>query len=362
MKRTKDEVFRLSCRMPAEWEPHQTTWLVWPHNRADWDVKQSQAEWCYVEIVRHLITSERVAIVYKETKRKIKAERLLALAGISTEKIDSYVIPTNRSWIRDNGPIFVVSEDSARQQVAVTDWGFNGWGRYRAWSLDDALPARIAKAIDVRRVVAKRPAICGGGQVVLEGGSIDVDGRGLLLTTEQCLLGNKQIRNKGMGREELESTLSEYLGVTTVCWLQGGIVGDDTNGHVDDVARFVGPSTVIAASVSNNADENYSTLSENIKRLSRFRDGAGRQLDVINMPMPKPLRFDGMRLPASYLNFFIANSVVLVPTFNDPADRIALDILSDCFKDREVVGIYSGDLILGLGALHCLTQQQPKKI
>ena len=360
MKSGNNESNRIRYHMPAEWEPHHTTWLVWPHNRADWDTKQSQAQWCFVEIVRHLIRSERVSIIYRELNLRRQTERRFALAGITTEKIDSYIMSTNRSWIRDSGPIFVVSNHSGGRQVAITDWGFNGWARYRAYDLDNLLPRRIADTLKMRRFVVRRTTGIDGDQVVLEGGSVDVSGDGLLLTTEQCLLGKKQMRNKGMAREDLESSLCEYLGTTSVCWLQGGIVGDDTNGHVDDVARFVGPRTVVAATVSDNTDENYSTLSENIKRLSHFRDGAGRQLDVIDVPMPRPLRFNGMRLPASYMNFFVGNSVVLVPTFNDPTDQIALSILSDCFKDREVIGIYSGDLILGLGALHCLTQQQPK--
>jgi len=362
MKLIDNEPAEIRYHMPAEWEPHDATWLVWPHNRADWDIKQSAAEWCFVEIVRHLKKSERVAIIYRNTELKKRTVRRFALAGIATDNIGSYIIPTNRSWIRDSGPIFVVSDGFERRQVAITDWQFNGWARYRAWRLDHNLPYRIAQILQMDRFVVRNKMIHQHPRVVLEGGSIDVNGQGLLLTTEQCLLGTKQLRNRGMNRGDIESILSQHLGVTNICWLSGGIVGDDTNGHVDAVARFVGPKTVIAAIESNQMDENYFTLSENMKRLANFRDDVGRQLNVISLPMPRPLTFDGVRLPASYLNFFIGNSVVLVPTFNDPADQIALGILNEYFKDREVIGIYSGDLILGLGALHCLTQQQPSGI
>ena len=347
-------------RMPAEWEPHQATWLVWPHARADWETKTTAVEWCYADIVRHLVRGERVAIVCNDEAVRRRAERRLRRTGIDPDRIDTHVMPTNRSWIRDCGPIFVVGGPADCRTVAATDWGFNGWARYRAWQHDDELPRTIAGRLGMRRFEIALATPTGPRRVVLEGGSVDVNGAGLLLTTEQCLLHGEQARNPGLSREQLERTLCRGLGIEKVLWLGGGIAGDDTHGHVDDVARFVQRNTVVAAVEPDVRDDNHAPLADNLRRLQRMRDQRGRPLRVVTVPMPRPLWFDGERLPASYLNFYVGNDVVLVPTFNDPADRAALGILADLFPAREVVGIHAGDLVLGLGAVHCVTQQQPR--
>ena len=347
-------------RMPAEWEPHHATWLVWPHARADWEVKTAAVEWCYADMARHLVRGERVAIVYRDEAVRRRAERRLHQTGVDLNRIDAHVIPTDRSWVRDCGPIFVASGTAARREVAATDWRFNGWARYRAWRRDDALPRALAERLGMRRFEIVAATNHGPRPVVLEGGSIDANGQGLLLTTEQCLLGRDQARNPHLPRATLERVLQQALGGERVLWLAGGIAGDDTHGHVDDVARFVRPDTVLAAVERDTGDPNHAPLTENLARLRAMRDMRGRPLHVETVPMPQPLYFDGERLPASYLNFYIGNDVVLVPTFNDPADRDALGILADLFPDREVVGIHAGDLILGLGAVHCVTQQQPR--
>lgn len=346
-------------RMPAEWEPHQATWFVWPHCRADWEVKTAAVEWCYADMVRHLVRGERVSIVYQSELLRGRAERRLRQTGVDLDRVDAHVIATDRSWIRDSGPIFVVRGSDRHREVAATDWGFNGWARYRAWRRDDALPRAIAGLLGMRRLEVAATRNDGPRRVVLEGGSVDVNGEGLLLTTEQCLLGHEQARNPGLSRPMLEPVLQRELGVENVLWLGRGIAGDDTHGHVDDVARFVGPDTVVAAVERDVRDDNHAPLAHNLQRLREMRDLRGRPLNVERLPMPRPLFFDRQRLPASYLNFYIGNEVVLVPTFNDPADRDALAALAGLFPDREVIGIHAGDLVLGLGAVHCVTQQQP---
>ena len=346
--------------MPAEWEPHRATWLVWPHNRADWDVKTSAVEWCFVELVRHLAFGERVGIICQTAAIARRAEIRLQRGGVDLSAVDRLVAATNRSWIRDTGPIFVSRQtDGDRHEVAATDWRFTGWARYRACGRDDALPRRLSRHLGVRRFAPTVRIAGRRRRMVLEGGSIDVNGKGLLLTTEACLLGDAQQRNPGVTRDDLEDSLRSHLGVRRVLWLGKGIAGDDTHGHVDDVARFVAPDTVVAAWEQDTADVNHAPLADNLARLRTMRDLRGRPLRVVALPMPRPIRFDGVRLPASYLNFYIANRSVLVPTFNDPADRVALDRLDTLFPDRKVIGIHAGDLILGLGAIHCVTQQEP---
>ena len=352
---------RLGFRMPAEWEPHRATWLVWPHNRADWEVKTAAVEWCYGDIVRHLIDGERVAILVQNDAVERRARRALERCGVPSARVDMYRIPTNRSWIRDSGPLFVLRTTPAGQrEVAMTDWRFNGWAKYRAWQRDDAVPARMAGRLKMRRFAVQVRRSGRYQAMVLEGGSIDVNGRGLLLTTEACLLSRVQARNPGLTRETIEQALEAALGVRRVLWLESGIAGDDTHGHVDDVARFVSPGTVAIAVESNSADPNYAPLRANRARLKQMRNLRGRPLRVVPIPMPRPVYFDGDRLPASYLNFYIGNRRVLVPTFNDPNDRVALGRLATLFPTREVVGIHAGDLILGLGTLHCMTQQEPR--
>jgi agmatine deiminase len=347
-----DTPAQLGFRMPAEWEPHEATWIAWPHQRADWPGKLSAIPWVYTEIVRHLVPSEIVRILVNSAAAKRTARRQLRQAGVDLSRVEFFVLPTDRVWTRDYGPLFV---KDAAGEVAATDWGFNGWAKYDNWRLDDAVPAQLAQRLSLRHWSAAYQ----GRRVILEGGSIDVNGQGLLLTTEECLLDTVQARNPGLSREQLEAVLAEYLGVRKVLWLGRGIAGDDTHGHVDDLARFVGPRTVVAVVEENPADENYESLQENLERLRGMRDVEGRPLQVHTLPMPAPLFFRGQRLPASYANFYIANDRVMVPTFNDPADRIALATLADLLVGRTVVGIHAVDLVWGLGTLHCLTQQQP---
>ena len=349
----------LGFRMPAEWEPHRATWLVWPHNRADWEVKMSAIDWCFTEIVRHLAEGERVAVLFQNGRVEQRAMRALTRAGVDLRSVKSHRVRTNRSWIRDSGPIFVVRGGRNRIEVALTDWHFNGWARYRAWKDDDAVPSRLARCLGMRRFAVYCDEPSCRRRVVLEGGSIDVNGQGLLLTTEECLLSPVQERNPGMSKAELEAVFARNLGVRRVLWLRGGIAGDDTHGHVDDVARFVSARTVAAAMESDRTDENFEVLRENFERLWSMRDLSGRPLTILRLPMPRALYFEGQRLPASYLNFYIGNRRVLVPTFNDRNDRLALDRLRRAFPGREVVGIHAAELVLGLGAVHCLTQQEP---
>jgi agmatine deiminase len=348
----------LGYRMPAEWEPHQATWIAWPHNRTDWPGKFEPIPWVYAEMVRHLSKVETVNIIVNGAAEKTKAREVLLRSTISLANVKFHLWPTNRVWTRDSGPIFLVRE-SRTSRLALTDWRFNAWAKYGNWQLDKRLPQRIAQKLNMR---AFTPAIPRHGKphhVVLEGGSIDVNGRGLMLTTEECLLSRVQQRNACLTQKDLEQIFADYLAVEKVIWLDRGIAGDDTHGHVDDIARFVARDTVLAAVEPNRGDKNHAPLKENLRRLRAARDLKGRKLQVIELPLPHPVVFQNQRLPASYANFYIANNLVLVPTFNDPNDRIALNVLAGVFPQREIVGIYCGDFIWGLGAIHCATQQQP---
>jgi agmatine deiminase len=350
--RTPDQ---LGYRMPAEWEPHVATILGWPHEKRDWPGKLAPIPWVYGEVVRQLVPGERVRILVQDATTEARARALLTRVGVDLAQVDFLRIPTDRSWTRDTCPLFVKRDRDG--DVAATDWKFNGWAKYPNHRRDDAVPGRLAARLGRRRFVAT-----GGDparQVVLEGGSIDVDGAGTLLTTEECLLSPVQARNPGLSRAELDVALADNLGIRKVLWLGDGIAGDDTHGHVDDLARFVAPHTVVLASESNPADANFRALAENRERLSTMTDADGARLDVVRLPMPAPVVLDGVRLPASYANFYIGNAAVLVPTFNDPADRRALGILSELFPGRKVVGIHAVDLVWGLGTLHCMTQQEP---
>jgi agmatine deiminase len=342
----------LGYRMPAEWEPHAATWVAWPHRSADWPGKLTAVVWVYAEIVRHLSRSEPVRVLVNDAQAGIRAGRVLRANGVDLGRVEFVPVPTDRVWTRDSGPIFVVGPGGS---VAATDWRFNGWAKYADWQLDDAVPARLCELFGWR---SWQPEV-NGRRVVLEGGSIDVNGEGLLLTTEECLLSPVQARNPDLTQDDLERVLGDYLGVKKVLWLGRGIAGDDTHGHVDDLARFVGPRTVATVIETNPSDENYLPLQENRDRLRGMTDADGRPLTVVEVPMPQPVVFRGQRLPASYANFYIANDRVLVPTFNDPADRVALGVLEELFPERTVVGIHAVDLVWGLGTLHCLTQQQP---
>ncbi len=334
-------------RMPAEWEPHAATWLGWPHNKSDWPGKFEPIPWVYGEIIRHLTAGERIRLLVNSEGHKAQATRFLKKVGINLDRVHFLRFPTNRGWTRDFGPIFVRRDGS----LAIARFHFNAWAKYKDWKKDDLIPVRAAKQF-------RLPLI--DGKIVLEGGSIDVNGRGTLITTEECLLDPKvQTRNPGVSRFELENVFRDTLGITNTLWLGLGIAGDDTHGHVDDLCRFVNPGTVVLCREENPKDLNYKALAENRERLQGMHLENGRAIELIDLPMPAPLFFDGVRLPASYANFYIANAAVLVPVFNDPKDRIALGILAECFPDRPVVGIHAVDLVWGLGTLHCLTQQEP---
>jgi agmatine deiminase len=339
--------------MPAEWAPHAATWIAWPHERADWPGKFAAIAWVYAEIVRHLHTSETVHLVVQDKAAEAKVRKILALANVDLSRVRFFAIPTDRVWLRDSGPIFVVSP---RGEVGITHWRFNAWAKYDNWRLDAKAPLHINRRL---RLPIVQP-IYRDQRVVLEGGSIDVNGAGVLLTTEECLLGDVQARNPGLSRTDYEEVFARYLGVRKTVWLGNGIAGDDTHGHVDDLARFVSASTIVTCVEKNAGDVNYGTLQENLERLRGATDAEGRKFDVVELPMPAPLVFRGQRLPASYANFYIANEKVLVPTFNDVQDRNALGILAELFPGREVVGIHAVDLVWGFGTLHCLTQQQPR--
>jgi len=341
--------------MPAEWEPHEATWIGWPHNLTDWPGKFAPIPWVYGEIVRQIVPGEIVKILVNSKAHEEKARRILKRVGVDLTLVEFFRFPTDRGWTRDFGPMFV-KRDATRADVAIARFGFTGWAKYPNWRKDCQVPERAARALHLRMF----DAVAKGRTFVLEGGSIDVNGRGTLLTTEECLLDPEtQVRNPGYQREEIEAVFRQYLGVTNVLWLGKGIAGDDTHGHVDDLCRFVGPHTAVLCWEKNSHDANYSPLQENWERVKNMRLEDGLKLEVVPLPMPSPLYLDGQRLPASYANFYISNAAVLVPTFNDPRDRIALGTIGDLFPDRPVVGIHAADLVWGLGTLHCLTQQQP---
>ena len=341
--------------MPAEWERHHATWIGWPHNKSDWPGRFGPIPWVYTEIVRKLAPAEMVRILVNSSAHEGTARRALTSAGVSVDRVEFFRFPTNRGWTRDFGALFARRSGSSGE-LAIARFRFNAWAKYPDWKKDDRIPERVAARLKVPLVRAR----AGSRDVVLEGGSIDVNGRGSLLTTEECLLDPAvQVRNPGLSRSELEAVLRDYVGATNVLWLGKGIAGDDTHGHVDDVCRFVNPGTVVLCRESDPQDANYRPLAENRERLEGMRLEDGSKIDVVDLPMPAPLHFAGQRLPASYANFYIANAAVLVPTFNDPNDRVALGILAELIKDRPVVGVHAGDLVWGLGTIHCLTQQEP---
>ncbi|MFB3778012.1 MAG: agmatine deiminase family protein [Bryobacteraceae bacterium] len=342
----------LGFSMPAEWEPHEATWLAWPHNPTDWPDKLDTIRWVYGEIVRKITPGEGVRLLVASGAQENQARRQLARAGAETARVEFIQHPTNRGWTRDSGPVFV----KRKGETAIIHFHFNGWAKYPDWQQDRRVPevaaARLGKRLFEGRL--------GETDLILEGGGIEVNGRGTLITTEECYLDpTTQVRNPGYGRREMEAALRENLGVSNVFWLGGGVAGDDTHGHVDDICRFVNPTTVVLARESNPGDVNYLPLEENWERIKDLRLEDGSKPEVAPLPMPAPIYFDGDRLPASYANFYIANAAVLVPTFNDPNDRVALGILQELIPDRPVVGIHAVDLVLGFGTLHCLTQQQP---
>jgi agmatine deiminase len=340
----------LGYRMPAEWEPHEATWLSWPHKEESWPGAFEPVPAIFVEITRHLAESELVRINVADQDSAARVRELLRRGGVNLDAVRFHLIPTNDAWARDHGPVYVIREAGGLRERAIVDWGYNAWGnKYPPYDLDDVVPQRIAEESGE---VLFQPGI------VMEGGSFDVNGRGTLLTTESCLLNPN--RNPDASREQIEWYLREYLGVNRILWLGEGIVGDDTDGHIDDLSRFVGPDTVMTAIEADPTDENYRPLRENLARLEAMTNQDGRKLRVVAMPMPGPIYFDGQRLPASYANFYIANRTVLLPTFRHENDVRAIEILQGLYPDRRVVGIDCTDLVWGLGAVHCVTQQQPR--
>jgi agmatine deiminase len=343
--------------LPAEYSPHEATWLAWPHNCSDWPGKFQPIPWAYGEIVKQITQGERVRLLVHDGSHAEQAKRVLKRVGVDLSLIEKFQIPTDRGWTRDCGPIFL-RKSKRHAETAIVRFQFNAWARYPDWKKDITVPERVAQILDCRLFRAN----FNGRDFVLEGGAIDINGRGTLLTTEECLLDQMtQVRNPGLSRGEVETALQSFLGVSNILWLGAGIVGDDTHGHVDDFCRFVGPRTVVLAQEDNPRDANYRALKENRERLQGMRLEDGSKLEVAHLPMPAPLYFDGQRLPASYANFYISNSAVLVPTFNDPNDRVALGVLADLFPGRRVVGIHAVDLVWGLGTIHCLTREQPVK-
>ncbi len=343
-------------RMPAEWEPHAATWLAWPHYKLDWPGKFEPIPWVFAEIIRYLSRGELVELIVKDAAAEKLARKTLRLAHALNENVRVHRWPTDRIWTRDSGCAFVFESEPARAgALSAVKWRFNAWAKYPNWKRDEKIGSLMADATGAHEI----QAVFGKKRVVLEGGSIDVNGQGTLITTEECLLSRVQQRNPELKKRDYEKIFAEYLGAANVIWLGSGIVGDDTHGHVDDITRFVSPDTVVTCVDADPASENYEALRENVRRLRDATVEDGKPLATIDLPMPAPVYFEGRRLPASYANFYIANRTVLVPVFNDPNDRVALDILADIFPDREVVGIYCGDLIWGFGAIHCMTQQQP---
>lgn len=351
--------------MPAEWSPHESTWLAWPHFRGDWPGKFDPIPWVYAEIIRTLTRHERVDLIVNNADAEKRARKTLKLANALNSNVRFHRWPTNRVWTRDSGCTFVtnhVAADASSAQAGrsaplqAIKWRFNAWAKYPNYRHDDKIGSLMAKAARAEETRAHHRDT----RVVLEGGSLDVNGEGTLLTTEECLLSRVQQRNAGFRREDYEQVFAVYLGVRKVIWLGRGIAGDDTHGHVDDISRFVAPDTIVTVIETDPKDENYEPLQENLQRLRSATDQDGKPFRIVDLPIPSPVIFEGRRLPASYGNFYIANGAVLVPVFNNPKDRIALNILADVFPDREIVPIYSGDLIWGFGALHCMTQQQPK--
>ena len=386
----------LGYSMPAEWELHAATWLGWPHHPTDWPDKLDTIRWVYGEMARKIAPGERVRLLVRSRAEAQQARRYLRRAGTDVAQVHFVTWPTNRGWLRDSGPIFVrrtrgegrgttpgvqsptpINRQQASKvqslkpgalaspldprpsplgETAIVHFHFNAWAKYKDWQKDRRVPEMAARLLHKRLFQAQH----NGKDFVIEGGGIEVNGRGTLLTTDECYLDpGVQVRNPGLGRKEIENTLKQYLGVSNVRWLAAGPVGDDTHGHIDDICRFVNPRTVVLIKETNRRDANCRPLAENWERIQDCRLENGSKPEVVPLPMPAPLYYDGVRLPASYANFYIANAAVIVPTFNDPNDRIALGTLSELFPDRPVVGIHAVDLVLGFGTLHCLTQQQP---
>ncbi|GAB6283388.1 MAG: agmatine deiminase family protein [Ignavibacterium sp.] len=354
-----------SYRLPAEWEKHNSTLIAWPHNREDWPGKFAPIPFVYVEIVKKItqsliyqnqkiIPSEEVKIIVQSKQQKYKISKLLSKAEVNFKKIRFFKYPTNRSWMRDTSPFFVKSNDN---KIKAIRFKFNGWAKYDNWKKDFYIPFLISEKLNIDLIEAKY----NDTEIVLEGGAIDVNGKGTLITTEECLLDqNTQVRNPNFTKKDYEKIFRKYFDISNIIWLKKGIAGDDTHGHIDDICRFVNEDTVAICKETNFKDENYKLLEENLEILKSAKLENGSKVNIVNIPMPAPLYYEKMKMPASYANFYITNNFVLVPTFNDPNDRIALGILADLFQNREVIGINSVDLVWGLGTLHCLSHEIPE--
>lgn len=346
----------MNFRLPAEWEIHEATWIGWPFNKEDWPGKFQPIPYVFAEIVRKLIESEQVNIIVQNETHQKSAVRILQKVGVDFSQITFVTAKTDRNWLRDSSPFFVKDENG---DVIPIRFNFNAWAKYKNFKNDRKIPGVISKVIN-RKLIE---AIYQDNLVTLEGGAIDTNGKGTLITTEECLLDEKvQTRNPGFTKSDYQKVFKKYLGIKNIIWLRKGIVGDDTHGHIDDVCRFVNEKTLVLCVEKNPNDENYKILNENKEILQDARLEDGSKVEVIELPMPEPLFYEGQRIPASYANFYISNSYVLVPTFNDVNDRIALGILGELFPDRKVVGIHSVDLVWGLGTIHCLTHEQPAQI
>jgi len=342
-------------RLPAEWEKHEATWIGWPHNIEDWPGKITPIPWVYGEIIRKIALGEKVKILVENKEHQANALRILKDCHANLNNIEFFKIKTNRGWTRDSFPLFVQSKN---QQVLVS-FKFNSWAKYDNYKKDRKIPEILSETLSLKELIVKHKDT----DVVLEGGSIDVNGFGTLITTEECLLDqNIQVRNPGFSKKDYEEVFDKFLGIKKVIWLGRGITGDDTHGHVDDLCRFINKNTAVIVQEKNSQDENYYLLKENKEKLQGQILEDGSSLNIVEIPMPSALYFKGERLPASYANFYISNSYVLVPTFNDPNDKIALGILSELFPDRIVAGIHSVDLVWGLGTIHCLTHEQPEVV
>jgi len=335
--------------MPAEWEPHEATWLSWPHKEESWPGAFETIPSVFAEITRELSHSELVRINVSDDEMADSVRAILKEAGARIDRVRFHLHPTNDAWARDHGPIYLLRKESGQSERAIVDWDYNAWGdKYPPYDLDDVIPSRIARETGEQLF---EPGI------VLEGGSIDVNGRGTLLTTESCLLNPN--RNPQLTRQDIEQYLTEYLDVTNILWLGDGILGDDTDGHIDDLTRFISHDTVVTMIEEDSRDENHLPLRENLARLQTMKDERGQPLKIVTVQMPEPIFFDGQRLPASYANFYIANEAVLVPTYGGRNDAAALEAYAKLFPQRRIAGINCSRLVWGLGAIHCVTQQQP---
>ncbi len=340
-------------RFPAEWEKQKGIILSFPHDGKDWPGKYKAIQWALVEFIKKIASVEEVYLVVSDEKLKSRVDEMLSTAHVNKSNVSYIIHRTNRSWMRDSGPIILKNADGNSEAL---DFNFNGWAKYKNFRLDRHVPSKVAAALELPLT----KAMYKGKPVVLEGGAIDSNGKGTLMTSGECLLDPKiQVRNPGFTKADYEAVFREYLGITNTIWLGKGIIGDDTHGHIDDLCRFVNENTVLAVVESDRKDENYGVLQDNLERLKVAKLEDGSSPAIVEIPMPHKLIFDGIRIPASYANFLVLNKTVLVPTFNDSNDRIALNIIASCFPGREIIGLSAIDLIWGFGTLHCLSQQVP---